>query len=84
MIVNSVSIISGNATCMEIDITEEQYVNWIHTNEPVSRAFPKLNAEERDFLLTGVTPEEWDRHHEDEYYTQKAIEEAEYFLEMEI
>jgi len=28
----------------------------------IQKAFPRLNAEQREFLLTGITPEEWNEH----------------------
>ena len=47
----------------EIDITQEQLEDW--NNTPVMRRkfiqneFPALSADDREFLLTGTTPEEW-------------------------
>lgn len=30
-----------------------------YDQRPVQVCFPHLNAEDREFLLTGITPEEW-------------------------
>ena len=30
------------------------------TGKSVQHAFPTLNADQREFLLSGMTPEEWD------------------------
>lgn len=29
--------------------------------EPVQDHFPELNSDEREFLMTGITPTEWDQ-----------------------
>lgn len=43
---------------MDLDVTTEQLAE--HENGvSAQRAFPNLSAPEREFLLTGVTPEEW-------------------------
>jgi hypothetical protein len=44
---------------MDIDCTPEQIQNW-QNGELVQRAFPHLNADEREFIKTGITPTEWD------------------------
>ena len=44
---------------MEIDVTEHQlesYEEGIH----IQRAMPNLTADEREFIMTGITSEEWD------------------------
>jgi len=52
------SIISGKINEMDLDITEEQYFNW-KNGDLVQRAFPQLNSEEREFIVSGITPKEW-------------------------
>jgi hypothetical protein len=52
------SIISGKINEMDLDITEEQYFSW-KNGDLVQRAFPKLNPEEREFIVSGITPKEW-------------------------
>jgi hypothetical protein len=44
---------------MDLDITEAQIEKW-ENGELIQNAFPNLNNDEREFLLTGMTPEEWD------------------------
>lgn len=54
------SVISGKTTTMNLNITEQQLADW--TNNPgllIHNAFPSLSPDEKDFLLTGITPEEW-------------------------
>ena len=59
MIVQRRSIISGEVNTMNIDCTEEQ-LNRHKMGELVQDVFPDLSVEEREFLISGVTPEEWD------------------------
>jgi len=65
------SLFSGKINEMELNITSEQYLNW-ENGELVQNAFPQLNSEEREFLISGVTPKEWKEvfgEEEDEYGT---------------
>ena len=64
MIVQRRSIISGKVNTMNIDCTEEQ-LNRHKMGELVQDVFPNLSVEEREFLISGVTPEEWDATFED-------------------
>ena len=50
---------TGKIHTMEIDCTPEQIQKW-QNGELVQRAFPHLNADEREFIKTGITPTEWD------------------------
>jgi uncharacterized protein (DUF779 family) len=52
------SIISGKINEMNLDITEEQYFSW-KTGDLVQNVFPHLNSEEREFIVSGITPQEW-------------------------
>ena len=37
-----------------------EIANWLHTRgKLVQEAFPKMSAEDREFLMTGITPAEW-------------------------
>lgn len=40
-------------------MTDDQYSNW-QGGELIQIALAHLTAEEREFLMTGITPEEWD------------------------
>lgn len=40
-------------------ITRAQYDAW-QAGQHIQHAMPQLRASEREFLLTGATPEEWD------------------------
>ena len=48
---------SGKANTIEVDITMQQYHAW-RTGTPIQRAMPHLTPDEREFIMTGITPEE--------------------------
>jgi len=55
------SILSGKAHSMELDISQEQFDRWESVDKQlVQVAFPNLSSSEREFfLMTGITPTEW-------------------------
>lgn len=53
------SPISGNVNEMDIDVTTEQLKSWAD-GTLAQDAFPNLSADEREFIMTGITPEEWE------------------------
>lgn len=59
MLIKRVSYMSGIEHEMEIDITEQQFQKW-KNGMMIQYAMPALTADEREFLMTGITPEEWD------------------------
>ena len=59
MIVQRRSIITGQVNTMNIDCTEEQLKRH-QMGELVQDIFPNLSTDEREFLISGITPEEWD------------------------
>jgi hypothetical protein len=50
---------SGKEHTMDIDVTKSQLKSW-KDGKMIQDAFPHLTADEREFLLTGITKEEWD------------------------
>jgi|TARA_R110002020_G_C16209985_1_gene766920 hypothetical protein len=44
---------------MYLDVTGEQIERWV-AGELVQDVMPNLTPEEREFIMTGITPEEWD------------------------
>lgn len=53
------SLFSGEVRTRELDITQEQLDEWSNC-ALVQNVFPHLSADDREFLITGMTPEEWD------------------------
>lgn len=60
MLVTKVLSYSGEERTIDLPITEEQ-IKAFENGEHVQNAFPHLNADQREFILTGMTPDEWDR-----------------------
>lgn len=60
MIIERRSTISGKVNRMNLDITEDQYSKWVN-GELIQKVFPHLNEDEREFLLSGILPNEWDK-----------------------
>jgi len=46
---------------MNLNVTEEQLIRQ-KQGELVQDVFPELSADEREFLISGITPEEWSTH----------------------
>ena len=59
MKITRTSRLTGKTSVMYLDITKEQLFSWVD-GELVQNAMPQLSAEEREFLMTGITPHEWD------------------------
>jgi hypothetical protein len=50
---------SGISTTLDLPITEAQIIAY-NGGMLVQNAFPNLNADEREFIMTGITKAEWD------------------------
>jgi hypothetical protein len=50
---------TGKINVMDLNITQEQLLRY-QNGALLQNAFPHLSAGEREFLKTGITPEEWD------------------------
>ncbi len=58
MKITRISDISCVQRTMELDITKEQIDAYLN-GTLLQNAFPNLNAGEREFIKTGITPAEW-------------------------
>lgn len=65
------SLVSGITRTIDLPITQEQLDRWLD-GENIQRVFTNLTDDEREFLLTGITTDEWDEtfpeEDPDEYY----------------
>lgn len=59
MLITKVSMLTNKVRTMDLDVTEEQMAKWNEGKTLVQRVFPHLTADEREFILSGITPEEW-------------------------
>ena len=58
MQVSKRSVASGELNTMVLDFTMPQYMDW-KGGMLIQNAMPQLSADEREFLMTGMTPAEW-------------------------
>jgi hypothetical protein len=60
MKITRTSSLTGITRTKEINVTEEQILAW-EMGELIQNAMPNLTADEREFIKTGITGEEWDQ-----------------------
>ena len=60
MEITMASAATGNVNTMTINVTEQQLAHYLNSRMCIQDALPHLAADERKFLMTGVTPAEWD------------------------
>lgn len=65
MQITKTSDFTGKVNTQELPITQAEYDAWRNAGNDdskrfVQNAFPQLSADEREFLLTGITAAEWD------------------------
>ena len=63
------SLFTGKINTMEIPLTEREFQERIHrclNGELIQEAFSDLSEDEREFLLSGATTEEWNEIFEEE------------------
>lgn len=61
MIVTRISSLTGEFHQKDLDITEEQMKEFEKRDKPIQLIFPHLSADDREFILSGITKEEWDK-----------------------
>lgn len=54
------SAFSGTMNEMELPITLDRLERWEQSGQLVQDAFPDLTADQREFLISGMLPDEWD------------------------
>ena len=59
MLITMTSILSGKTTTKDIDVEPEQVKAW-QNGVLIQDAMPELSAPDREFIMSGITQEEWD------------------------
>lgn len=54
------SILTGIERTLDLPVTQEQIDAW-ENGELIQKAMPKLTPDQREFIKTGITAEEWAR-----------------------
>ena len=63
MIITKVSMLSKIERSLDLDVTTEEMEAW-KSGMLIQDAMPRLNENEREFIMTGITAEEWEKHYE--------------------
>lgn len=59
MEITRTSQLTGKTRTLEIDITPDELNRWA-SGELIQNVVPHLSPNDREFIITGNTPEEWD------------------------
>lgn len=59
MLIERRSLVSGVLRTLDLPITEDQIEMW-EGGASVQDAFPNLTPSQREFMLTGITDDEWE------------------------
>jgi hypothetical protein len=73
MIVIRTSTLSGITRAKEFDITEDQYDAW-RKGALIQNVMPHLCDDDREFLISGATAEEWEAFQSEADYPSHADE----------
>ena len=58
MFITKTSLFTGKTHTLEVDVTEAQLAAW-NNGALIQDVMPQVPAPLREFLINGVTPEEW-------------------------
>lgn len=58
MKITRISLLSQKTNTMDIDVTQEQLDRW-GRGELIQTVMPNLTPDEREFIKTGILPQEW-------------------------
>jgi hypothetical protein len=60
MIITNKSKVSGKIRSMDLNVTEDQLIRYSTGRFALQDCFPNLSADEREFIKSGITAEEWE------------------------
>lgn len=67
MLITRIDPFTGKTNTMDLPVTQKQIdelikgpFKWSHPTKLIQHAFPNLNPDQREFILTRITPESWD------------------------
>ena len=59
MLIAKTSSLTSRTHEMEIDVSDKQIALWLE-GALIQDVMPNLSPDEREFIMTGITPAEWD------------------------
>lgn len=60
MLITRKSILTGVERTIDLPVTMDQLNAYLYEGVLLQHAFPNLSPDQREFILTGSTAEEWD------------------------
>lgn len=66
MLITRKSLVSGVTRTLDLPVTEAQMAMYMCGAVTIQRAFPNLSDGQREFIMTGITQDEWDEHMSDD------------------
>ena len=67
MIITKFDPFTGKENSVDLPIDELQLHEW-QSGTLIHKAMPQLNADQREFMISGMKPGTWEEHiHEDDY-----------------
>jgi len=60
------SQLTGIERTLDINISQELYDRWLLKQENIQDVMPHISLSEREFIMTGITDEEWNSIFDDE------------------
>jgi len=61
MLITRTSTATGIVRTMDLPVTEEQLIMYATTNALIQDVFPNLTADQREFIVSGMTEDEWEQ-----------------------
>ena len=58
MLITRLDPFTGKLNEMDLPITNDQIQRW-ESGELIQNVMPSLNADQREFLMTGIMPDSW-------------------------
>lgn len=58
---SKISALTGKLNSLELPISQGDYCRWLFSQQLIQQAFPQLTSDQREFMLSGATPEEWNK-----------------------
>lgn len=58
MLITRTSIITGTTSALDLPVTQVQLDSYA-AGEYIQFAFPGLTSAQREFIMSGITPEQW-------------------------
>lgn len=59
MLITRTSLLTGVTRTMDLDVTPEQIIAW-QGGTVAQVAFAHLSKDQREYIISGITQEEWD------------------------